>query len=100
MDAVLVLIAGHVDGAAWRALEKVQAERATGLTEDEWREAHAPVLAELADFTAYPTAARIGAAAGEAHGAYDPDHAFEFGLARVLDGIEALVRERRSTTAQ
>ena len=43
---------------------------------------------------ALPDGARVGAAAGEAHGAYDPDHAFEFGLARVLDGIDALVRAR------
>lgn len=42
-----------------------------------------------------PTAARVGAAAGEAHGtAYAPEHAFEFGLQRVLDGISVVVGER------
>ena len=32
------------------------------------------------------------AAAGAAHGAaYDPDHAYTFGLQRVLDGLGALI---------
>jgi hypothetical protein len=36
-------------------------------------------------------------AAGEAPGsAYDPDHAFEFGLRRVLDGMEVLIQSRSS----
>ena len=36
--------------------------------------------------------ARVGQAAGEAYNApADPDDAFEFGLARVIDGIVAYV---------
>jgi hypothetical protein len=42
--------------------------------------------------TKYPIAARVGAAAGAAHGAaYDPDHAYTFGLQRVLDGLGVLI---------
>ena len=38
-----------------------------------------------------------GQAAGEAHNAaYAPEHTFWFGLQRILDGIEALVRSRPS----
>jgi hypothetical protein len=94
MDAVLGLVIGHVEGVARRAHDKVLAERRTGMSEDEWWAAYGPALAEVADFSRFPTASRVGPAAGEAHGAFDPDHAFEFGLARVLDGIEALVRAR------
>lgn len=95
MDAVLTLVAGHVEGAARRALEKVEAERRSGLSEQEWWEAHEPLLSRVFDPARFPLAARVGSAAGEAHqAAYSPEHAFEFGLARVLDGIEALVRER------
>jgi len=48
-----------------------------------------------ADPANYPLAGRVGTAAGETHGgASDPAHAFRFGLARVLDGIEALVSAR------
>ncbi len=37
-------------------------------------------------------AARVGSAAGVAHGsAYSPGHAYSFGLARVLDGLSALI---------
>jgi hypothetical protein len=39
---------------------------------------------------ACPLAARVGTAAGTAHGAaYDPEHAYEFGLQVILDGLAA-----------
>ncbi len=51
-----------------------------------------PLLARVFDETKYPTAARVGAAAGAAHGAaYDPDHVYTFGLQRILDGPGALI---------
>jgi AcrR family transcriptional regulator len=95
MDSVVSLIAGYVEGAARRSVEKAQVEQQTGMTDDQWWAAYAPLLTKLVDFSRYPIASRVGAAAGEAHGsAYDPDHAFEFGLQRVLDGIEVLVGSR------
>jgi AcrR family transcriptional regulator len=95
MDSVVILVAGHVEGAARRSIETAHAERSTGMTDEQWWSAHAPLLAKLVDFRRFPTASRVGSAAGEVHGAaYNPDHAFEFGLQRVLDGIEALVRSR------
>ncbi len=43
----------------------------------------------------YPLAARVGAAVGESmQAAYDAGQAFEFGLARILDGIETLIRAK------
>lgn len=46
----------------------------------------------LASRTAPPIAARVGSAAGAAHGsAYDPDHAYTFGLERVLAGLSQLI---------
>jgi hypothetical protein len=40
---------------------------------------------------------RVGAAAGEEHNAaYAPEHSFEFGLQRILDGVQALVDGRSS----
>jgi hypothetical protein len=39
----------------------------------------------------------VHAAAGAAHGAaYSPDHAYQFGLQRVLDGLGALIDTRGS----
>jgi hypothetical protein len=66
------------------------------MTDQEWWTANAPLLARILDEQAYPTAARVGTAAGAAQGAaYSPERAWEFGLERVLDGLGALI-ERRS----
>ncbi len=95
MDSVLTLVLGHVEGTARRSVEAAQAERHTGKTDNEWWAASAPLLEEVFDAGRYPTAARVGSVAGAAHAAaYNPEHAFEFGLQRVLDGVEALVRSR------
>jgi AcrR family transcriptional regulator len=97
MDAVISLIAGHVEGAARRALESAHAERLTGQTDEAWWAERAPILERLLEPERYPTAMRVGAAAGEEHNAaYAPEHSFEFGLQRILDGVEALVMRRSS----
>ncbi|WP_228001870.1 TetR/AcrR family transcriptional regulator [Nocardia australiensis] len=44
----------------------------------------------------YPLAQQVGAAAGAAmNAAYSPDHAWAFGLERVLDALTALIRTER-----
>lgn len=93
MDSVLTLVLGYVQGAARTSVEAAEAEKRTGKTDEQWWSANAPLLEKVFDPGRYPTASRVGRAAGEAHqGAYDPGYAFEFGLRRVLDGIEVLVR--------
>jgi hypothetical protein len=95
MDSVLTLVLGHVEGAARRSMEAAQAEKRTGKTDDEWWAANAPLIEKVFDPKRYPTAARVGPAAGAAYGAaYSPEHAFEFGLRRILDGVEVLVKTR------
>lgn len=95
MDSVITLVTGFVHGTARGALEADQIRSQSGLTDEQWWAAHAPFLARIADPGAFPTAARVGAAAGEAlGGAYSAGHAFEFGLERVLDGIETLIARR------
>ncbi len=96
MDSVLTLVLGHVRAAARVTVDAAAARQRTGLTDDQWWRAAAPFLAKVLDPARFPTAARVGAAAGEAHGAaHDGEHAFTFGLDRVLDGIETLVRSRQ-----
>jgi hypothetical protein len=56
----------------------------------------APVACAAARFRGnaarYPTAIRVGAAAGAEYGAaHDPARSFKFGLQRILDGIEAFI---------
>jgi hypothetical protein len=70
-------------------------QRDSAIDDAQWRGAHAPLLARVFDESAYPTAARVGAAAGAAHGsAYNPGRAYDFGLQRVLDGLAALIDGR------
>ena len=92
------LIAGHTEGAARRSLEAALAERRTGQSDQAWWEARAPILERLIDpGRVSRSRAASGQAAGEAHNAaYAPEHTFWFGLQRILDGIEALVRGRAS----
>jgi hypothetical protein len=95
MDSVLNLVLGHVEGAARRAAEMAQAERRTGISDLQWWQAVSPLLEEVFDPGRYPTAARVGPVAGAAYqAAFDPAHAFEFGLQRVLDGVAVLVEAR------
>lgn len=95
VDAALSLVLGHAEAAARRAVEMTLVEQRSGMTDEQWWRAHAPLLGQLMDPQRYPTASRIGSAAGEAHGsAQDPEHAFEFGLQRILDGIDALIAQR------
>jgi AcrR family transcriptional regulator len=67
-------------------------QQSDGQHGEEWWAARAPVLAQVLDPERYPRAVRVGAAAGAAQdSARDPDRAWRFGLARVLDGLGALV---------
>ncbi|MEQ4724108.1 TetR/AcrR family transcriptional regulator [Nonomuraea sp. B19D2] len=99
MDSVITLVTGFVHGTARGAVEAAQAESQTGMTDEQWWAAHAPFFSRIADAGRFPTASRVGQAAGEQlNAAYSPEHAFEFGLQRVLDGIEALVNRRARPT--
>lgn len=95
MDAALTFVLGFVRAAALAEAEARNARHDSGMSDAQWWEANEPLLARVLNEAAYPTAVRVGAAAGAAHGAaYSPDHAFEFGLQRVLDGLSALIDHR------
>lgn len=95
MDLVVQLIGDYVHGAARTAVSATLVAQRTGLTDEQWWEKAAPVLEKVLDPAATPTASRVGAAAGEEYNAAaDPARAFEFGLARLLDGIAALIDAR------
>jgi hypothetical protein len=82
-------------------VDAAQAEQRTGITDQQWWEAHAPLLDKVVSADRFPLATRVGTAAGEAFGAaYDSTHAFEFGLQRVLDGIEAFLHARPALPEQ
>jgi AcrR family transcriptional regulator len=95
MDMTIAMLGDFVHGAARAAITMAQAEQHTGRTESEWWAAYEPLLAKVFDASKYPTATRVGAAAGaEFQAAAAPGRTFEFGLERLLDGLAALIESR------
>ncbi|MDP9845404.1 TetR/AcrR family transcriptional regulator [Streptosporangium lutulentum] len=98
MDSVLALILTHVEGTARLQATMARTQRDTGMTDAEWWVSTAPLLDKVMDGSRFPVASRVGQSAGEAHQAVsDPAHALDFGLARILDGVTALIAGRERT---
>ncbi|MFB4314328.1 TetR/AcrR family transcriptional regulator [Actinomadura sp. 21ATH] len=95
MDSVVALVNGFAESSARVSVHTAEARRRTGMTDEQWWEATAPIVDKVVDTERYPLGHRVGTAAGQEYGgAVGPGHAFEFGLARILDGIEALIASR------
>ncbi|ROS45036.1 TetR family transcriptional regulator [Amycolatopsis thermoflava] len=94
MDQVLTLVLGFVHAAMRGVVDAEQAARRSGQSDVQWWESYAPLLEKIFDPERFPVAARVGSAAGEAYQAPSDPQAFEFGLARILDGVEALIASR------
>ncbi|MEW1654042.1 TetR/AcrR family transcriptional regulator [Streptomyces sp. NPDC093707] len=92
MDDCLTHLLTFVQTCARATADARTAQHDSAMNDQQWWDANAPLLARVLDENAYPTAVRVGAAAGAAHGsAHDPDHAYAFGLQRVLDAFAALI---------
>lgn len=88
MDSTLTLLLNHVEGAARSRIQANQIVERTGISDRQWWEMVGPALAEVLDATQFPIVARIGQAAGQTHqAAHDPEHAYSFGVDRLVDGI-------------
>jgi hypothetical protein len=95
MDAAVALVNGYVHGAVRSAVEAATVIQRTGITDKQWWEAHEPLLDKIGDTKKFPLASRVGTTVGMTFDApYDSGHSFEFGLARVLDGIATLLGDR------
>ncbi|WP_456286976.1 TetR/AcrR family transcriptional regulator [Microbacterium sp. JZ70] len=92
VDAALTYLLGFVQAHCRAAHDAQRATTDSAMSDGEWWAANQPILARAFDPARYPRAVRIGAAAGEAQGsAWAADRAWEFGLARTLDGLAALI---------
>lgn len=92
IDAALTHLLNFVRAAARDVADARAQRQATAMTDAQWWAANAPLLERVLDPAAYPLATRVGSAAGSAQdSAYDPERAYAFGLARVLDGLAALI---------
>jgi AcrR family transcriptional regulator len=108
MNRAVAALGGYVRGAARSVADAVAAEQATGQSDDDWWNARSPLLDELSTDVwpdRYPTITRLQ----EQHTFDQLDRAdddatpytvkealdaFEFGLQRLLDGLEAYITER------
>ncbi|MGA5304280.1 TetR/AcrR family transcriptional regulator [Nucisporomicrobium flavum] len=92
MDAALTYVLGFVQHAA-RASAAARASVArSGQTDQQWWEESGPLLEKVFDRHRFPLAVRVGEAAGaELGAAFNAEHAYAFGLERVLDGLGALI---------
>lgn len=95
-DAALTFLLGFVQSHCRSAHDAARATTDSAMSDADWWMANQAILARAFDPEAFPRAVRIGAAAGEAQaGAWNADRAWEFGLARTLDGLAALIDSAR-----
>lgn len=95
VDDCLTHLLSFVRACARDTIDAQATQRRSAMDDAQWWQSAGPVLARVLDPDAYPRATRIGAAAGAAHGsAHDPDHAYRFGLDRLLDGLAQLIDAR------
>jgi AcrR family transcriptional regulator len=89
--SVIMLLAGYVRNLATTEADIAAAIRASGLTPTEWMASYPRMLAELTDARRFPALAKF-IAAGVFEAEDGPDDEFIFGLDRILDGVEVLIR--------
>lgn len=89
---VTVSLAGFVRGVAVNLEDEALAEQDTGLTDEEWMEVRSEEMGALISSGHYPMYERILA---DPEVDFSLDTMFDFGLARLLDGLTELMHERR-----
>jgi AcrR family transcriptional regulator len=100
LDAALAHLLSFVRSHARDAADALATRQESHLDDADWWALNAPLLARVLDPSAYPTAARVGTAAGNTHGsAWNADHAWSFGLTTLLDGLATLIQRQTTTIA-
>jgi hypothetical protein len=77
-------------------VDSARAEQRTGVAEERWGLAYAPLLERFDHDNRYPTLRGILASGvfDEPDNGLELDDALEFGLQRVVDGIETFIQSR------
>ena len=101
MVLAVSLVGEYTRGAAQSAVGAAMAEQRTGISDEQWWAAREPLFDKYFDPSRYPTVTRVAAegafeqpAGDAAYTVAQAQQSFEFGLARVLDGIEAFIKGR------
>jgi AcrR family transcriptional regulator len=90
--SAIIMVDGYVAGAARTQVYQEAAERSSGMTTADFYAAQAPFLEKIMATGRYPVLASLA----EDTWSLAFDH-FEFGLQRILDGLEVLVERRGGT---
>jgi AcrR family transcriptional regulator len=91
--SIITLLSGYARNEATLMTSVRVARSAAGSTPDVSLRDYRRILAQVADPLRFPALHRV-LAAGTFDAADDPDREFDFGLARILDGIESLIQRR------
>jgi len=90
-DDALTLLLTFVRANARDSSHAASTRQASNGDDQSWWNTAGPLLADVLDTDTYPLATRVGAAAGAAHAsAHDPQHAYTFGLDRIIDSFDHL----------
>ncbi|WP_293900581.1 TetR/AcrR family transcriptional regulator [Phenylobacterium sp.] len=89
----------YIGGALLSARDAREAEQRSGLTDEQWFAIVTPALEAHYDPLHYPSVKRMGEArSGRTRSPSERTARFEFGLERVLDGLDAFIRARHAAT--
>ncbi|MBP2324483.1 AcrR family transcriptional regulator [Kibdelosporangium banguiense] len=91
---VIGLVDGYVIGATRNEIDAGQAAERTGVTDEQFWAAHEPFLVEMLSTGNYPLMAGLTEDVFQEMAATS----FDFGLQRVLDGIETLINVRQKAS--
>jgi AcrR family transcriptional regulator len=100
MISTVQLISVYVRSETRFALELAQAEQHTGVAPEAWGMAYGRLLRTVIDADRFPTLSALIASGVFEEPNGDPDEDLEFGLQRILDGIEILIRRRSAQLDQ
>lgn len=98
MIRVVTLVSSFVRGLAQVAVDAARVAERSGVTDRQWWEARAPILDLYFDPSRYPTLAHLNLEHESSAPHDEPEdslrlvgESFEFGLGRILDGIDAFL---------
>ncbi|MBM7367223.1 TetR/AcrR family transcriptional regulator C-terminal domain-containing protein [Gordonia hydrophobica] len=88
LDAIIAVLKAFATGNARLRLDQAAEFAQSGLDDAQWWEIAGPLLADAMPAADYPVSSRVGSTVGELFaGPGNADHAYEFGLKRLIDGL-------------
>lgn len=100
MISTVMLVSGYVRSEARFTAELAQAEQHTGVAAGEWGKAYGQFLRKVIETDRFPTLSDIVASEVFEEPEGDPNENLEFGLQRILDGIETFIQQRSDQPSQ